>query len=157
MSKKFSELSAAGKRVRIAKDVLQWLASKKLTAMSGEYIKVLDSDGLEKYPAKKVNGFNCEACALGAIFACAVERKPRLAGGNLIRFGGAIHSQLRSVFDREQLLLIENAFEQCDIHYDTQDNEANRRAITFSKSTDDKKRMKCIMQNIIDNKGTFIP
>lgn len=120
-NQKFRALDPATKRVAIAKDVLKWLATGKLKAQSGFYLlaptEVVDV----------VNGYKCEACALGSLFACAVERGD--AGGTVVESpslrnyygsigmradtfeGVKLYSKLEGIFDKVQLAMIEGAFE----------------------------------------------
>ena len=66
---------------------------------------------------------------------------------------------MKKIFTRNQLALIENAFETGRGVYKYQAGEvAAEKAFLFgSKFVDEDKRMIAIMQNIIDNKGTFKP
>jgi hypothetical protein len=126
---RFRTLEPARKRVAIAKDVLKWLDSKKLLVpqLSGSaYL-----DGIPMYQDEGVpsvvNGGTCQACAIGAIFAVAVEKGE--CGGTLYRASRNgnrpalvttdqgvtdIHEKLAPFFDVKQLCLIEQAFEGAD-------------------------------------------
>lgn len=112
----FADLPSADQRVTIARDVLLWLKVGKLKPTLQTY---------GKFPAEVVdvvNGYDCHACALGGVFACAVERGQ--AGGTVVgggwvdddgeqgSFSGEyIRGKLAGIFDPIQLGLIEAAFE----------------------------------------------
>lgn len=144
--KTFGQLSKAQKRVTVAKDVLKWLASGKITATPGWYLSV-DVKG------KTVNGHTCEGCALGAVFACAVERNPRLNELDNIELNSRsdMHRHLAGIFSKEQLDAIEDAFEQTQMY-----KGEGSGAGGFSRSSVAKTRMRQIMENIVDNDGTFV-
>jgi hypothetical protein len=128
---KFVNLAAPLKRVAIARDVLQWLAVGKLVPPPGSGSEYLSVPGMSVYESNQegdrtiVNGGTCTACAIGAMFACAVERgenrgtlyvRAKEASGSAILGGndqGAadIHRALSGFFSVEQLCLIEAAYE----------------------------------------------
>jgi hypothetical protein len=155
----FAAMPAAKKRVTIAKDVIAWLDLKKLIPTAGTY--------LETVATTKVNGYSCNACAVGAMFACQVERTPKLtlevadyseyhvddaaevATRNYCNAG--MRETLGKFFSREQLGLIESAFE-CMAFDDAEAAEKfGRRYHTEAR------RMRAIMENIVANGGEFVP
>lgn len=175
--------SPAAKRVRIAKDALEWLKAGKLKATQGTYLIVRaaqpDPDGYMPavYDASNVNGNSCEACALGACFAVAVEFDRKLApvdcyGQRHVRTNSEImRDRLSPLFSLEQLALIECAFEQTTgfrnvtamadyaegtpaIKATVDFAEAKRASEKYKGS--DAHIMRCIMKNIIRNHGTFV-
>lgn len=132
-----------------------------------------------------INGHKCTACALGAIFACATERTDLTIGG-VNRAGNwpdAARAQLGPYFDLDQLKLIESAFEDYGGFYldgtprGREDHQMAYRAVRFGVKVGDAhpcfegryvdrsmrrqrspdRILRAIMQNIIDNNGTFIP
>lgn len=148
-NKRFNRASAAAKRVLIAKDVLAWLATGKLVPMSGVYIAptwyqetATGQLAVNRYDLHgnvqtvtgrtvddKVNGGKCAACALGGLFACAVERADGLKDLIHVRKGDEgrdfwrssqqhMHKYLSPFFSTEQLALIETAFERSDFLLD---------------------------------------
>ena len=172
----FRALNPARKRVAIAKDVLRWLATGKLRPGYG----YLDIPEFYDNQRDIVNGGTCEACAVGSLFACAVERGD--AGGTVRRSPTScrligedateIHRKLAGIFEPDQLALIEAAFEtECRLpiatiqavlgyEIDRQHPKAQeyfRKAWDFCPRADRPERMVLIMENIIANKGTFIP
>lgn len=167
-NKRFEKASPAAKRVIIAKDVLKWLGEGKITPSPGTYLSdylrdptgqeyLRDPETNELVVGRKlddrVNGGRCAACALGAVFACSVERL-----GGVYDFwnmsSNKMVAKLEPFFSGDQLRLIECAFEKFI------DNPADPTgaAREFGERYDNPKpRMVAIMENIIANKGTFIP
>lgn len=132
---KFAKLDAAAKRVAIAKDVLKWLDGRKLVAHSGAYLGIgpagylkdrktwTDLDavaGRLVIDTETVNGHQCVACAVGGLFAVAVENGecggsvrpaiPEQQNGRIS--GNVMREKLGAFFDLDQLILIEAAFER---------------------------------------------
>lgn len=166
-NEQFSKLSPSEKRVQIAYDVLAQLRSKRLIATAGTW---LSGDGESLYDQSDVeknvelqtvlkNREQCEGCALGGMFMCAVERHNKLKIGDLespnageASEGDAIH-YLRKFFSVDQLDEIEAAFEMGEGA-----RSGSQAAIDFaSEIDDDEERMRLIMENIIVNKGKFVP
>lgn len=159
----FQAMTPAQKRVRIAKDVLEWMEVGRLVATNGEYFHLEDDSGRRR-AGVVTNGFECHACALGAVFACAVERgMVRGATRGLGGYGWEMREKLIPYFDEQQLLEIEDAFESfCDSG--PVGLADNPKAETFCYGIDGtdrddlaRRRMTKIMSNIIANDGTFIP
>lgn len=178
-NKRFAAMTKAQKRVAIAKDVLAALATKKIEAESGTYYLRTKALG------DKLNGEQCNACAIGALFACQVERTPKLKltdasdyydstdvywdeDAHEYKEGAAERSfasygmreTLRKFFGDKQLGLIETAFEQDDDYcYDLNlDGDTVDAAIKFgSRYRSDRGRMRAIMENIVANRGEFRP
>lgn len=190
-NKRFAALDAASKRVAIAKDVLTWMKQRKLIADAGSYLGVVDNAGPTnpvsnwrgevKVDSPVVNGYTCATCAIGGLFACAVERGA--AGGDIRApykervwdvngIGIKMREKLGEFFDISQLLLIEMAFEQTStscFNGETMDS-AEYRALSYNqciaavafgqrypKPKQSGARMTAIMKNIIANGGTFAP
>lgn len=161
---RFAALPAKEQRVVIVKDVLEWLRVGKLKAKKQMYLipdpRVEDT----------INGYSCQACALGGIFACAVERG--VAGGTVrtadgcTYFGSEIRDRLAPYFAASQLGLIEIAFEGGRAPAGAYDAAAfyagNASLCTaaedFNKNVRDARtRMERVMRNIIRHAGTFVP
>lgn len=182
-NKWFAKLSAPRKRVAIARDVLTQLKSGRLNATSGVWLADTHSDSLV-YDAQDVKNKElqsilkdmkqCNGCALGGMFMCAVERANKIKVKNLDEFeedyvgdygmqcagsdrvdiqGEDTMKYLSKWFDRGQLELIETAFERGEGGY-----EGGPDAAAFCNDVEEPaERMKLIMQNIIVNRGTFDP
>src|SRR5258708_27550174 len=100
---KFARLSAADKRVAIARDVLEWLRFGKLRPVNGCYIDIEEDE--EGNTPERVNGYECQACALGSIFAVAVERD--LVDQSLDSDEFIMRDSLLPYFSEDQLFMIE--------------------------------------------------
>jgi hypothetical protein len=163
--------------VSVAKDVLKQLTSRFFKAKKGDYLNIIGLKETIKAPAKmdkaftsiKLNGGRCEVCGIGACFTSLVNIGDTVNTNPV--FGKTIskHSSgmtdpmrrvLRKVFTSEQLTLIECAFE-VGVSYVDKDYisfEEREKASDFGeKYRTDAARLKAIMNNIIKNKGTFIP
>lgn len=180
---RFNKLTKAQKRVAIARDVLKQLDNKRIKATSGIYFKgtarlpeiSLETEVqniIEKTP-------QCNACALGSMFVCAVNAANRLKVKDLyarslspmlVSFSYAdIDKYLSRFFSNRQLSMIESAFECSymrdfeDVFYDNdwaadKERELAQRCIAFGRTErSDRKRMVKIMKNIIKNNGEFVP
>ena len=188
MSKiKFENLkTAAGKRVRIAKDALLQLKLKQLVATPGTYLQLDmgDSDYTVRKPLTLHKFFKavptnkelkCEACAMGSLL-CGLSKN----NGDFKIQDYGIHAKLAKYFDKVQLELIENFFEGYSISGDTHFkvwSESNcgysvdwRPTITpgwdddfqpyirfHDKYKNPDTRLRKILENIIANHGTFVP
>lgn len=170
MGRSFEQMSNKAKRITIAKDVLTWLKSGRMTARKLTYLADTEAENSEKLGPK------CTACALGGLFACAAERKKlpltnlqrivdpesnrRLIGGG----GYNLRTKLGDIFDADELRNIENAFEgnrrdPVNNAYMFEDSDNfSEDAFKFNAGIRSaKKRMQRIMRNIIRNEGKFVP
>ena len=167
-NKDFDKMSAAEKRVQIARDVLAQLASKRLIATTGTWLAGSDEGDLfsrkdvDKNPElQKVlsSTKKCAGCALGGMFMCAVERADNLKLGDLSDDSQSqkqlqtddVFAYMEQFFSLEQLHQIEAAFEQGDGHASDEDA-----ADWLSEVDEASERMRLIMENIVVNKGKFL-
>lgn len=157
-------------RVRIAKDVLSTM--RFMTIGRGNFVKlttdfILPEDS--KKAAKKLQKSKfCNVCALGACFISLVGIDNKFSSDwddlSGAPAGSTIQDRLSEYFDKEQIVLIENAFEQ-GTGYFTESNDQlvcgevdTADAVAFGeKFYDDAKRLAAIMKNIVKNNGTFKP
>ena len=154
----WGSLSGAEKRVAIALDVLARLEARKFIPKGGYFLKAANfGDPIS------LDDPNCSACALGGMFmsACGLERKAlAIHTYAMISQFETITSELRSVFDWEQLALIECAFERGMgfMRYKASFSETTRqRAIDICPdNATHAERMRAIMENIVRNGGTFV-
>lgn len=164
----FAKLTKPQQRVAIARDVIAALNTKKFIASPGVYVDSNKLDNLiEKNLDEQVCNLidkvpSCDLCAKGALFIATVKRKDALQAkevygefGSLLSDEPTISEYLGrdSLFSDKQLTMIEDQFEQETI---TDWKNTNFRVWRpeLHKAVD---RMRAIMQNIIDNKGTFRP
>ena len=162
MTRQFINLSKIPKaeaRVLIDQDVLNQLNLKKIIATSGTYFAFEDVsfDG-EDFLHEVLDKTQCQVCALGSLYysrvqvanetKCDVTYKYSYSDRTTygVSRSGAIQEDLLQYFDEKDLEAIECYF------------EGWREASEFSeKNSDPEIRMRKLMQNIIDNNGTFKP
>jgi hypothetical protein len=170
--KSFDKLTAAQKRVRIARDVLAQLAAGKFIATQGLYVEGVPIEGAKSTASLQTlfkKQKSCEVCALGSMFVASVERKNALNAGDLNGadlsengkkveyFGEFTRSDctdyLGKFFDHDQLNQIEDCFEggSCDGPGDVDFY------VFFDDEVEADERMRLIMENIVANGGTFKP
>jgi hypothetical protein len=169
-NKTFDRLGTAGKRVAIAQDVLLQLATKKLRAETGEWgcptttrgLDILEeSTGELQSILTKVK--SCNACALGGMLLAGVRLRNKFDCQSWMGLGFSdIADYLGDIFEHDQLVLIEAAFEKRrgeDEIEDFQDEvDLEALAAWIAKAPKGAEpRMKKIMKNIIANNGTFCP
>jgi hypothetical protein len=157
------------KRVEIAKDVLKTL--RYLSVSTGSYvygeIRNLKGDSAQKNLPKIRK--KCHVCALGACFLSFVKIEKRVKIKDIthscypneveVDFS-FIESKLKKYFGQDQLFKIEAACEQSSaIHGERWylHDAARFRSRSGLLDVSEKDLLKAIMQNIVKNKGTFIP
>ncbi len=179
---KFRKANKAKKRVMIARDVIAQLNANRFIASPGEWARF---DGLEKSKENTelcdllAKNRKCEVCGVGALFVSAVEHANRISVADVksdldsydLDYNEGIEQStafeyLEQYFDKEQLDLIEQAFEQGKgvTYTNSDDGLAARRFCDheddqIGEYLDDRPhlRMRLIMENIIANNGTFVP
>jgi hypothetical protein len=166
-NKAFAKLTPAKKRVRIAKDVLEQLDAKRIKAKPGTYLwatgnklKVTEKDLGKDLSELTTQIKSCDACAIGSLFLCAVERADALKIGEAYSNSEAEvsytsdkfndmslsqHIYLRRFFPRGTLDSMEATFEKYDIW-----GEGRQLRVPAEQ------RLRLIMENVIRNKGEFI-
>ncbi len=161
-------------RVAIAEDVLETLLFGRMKVQSSHgYFQVDDAargvveDSFETVAlTMKTRGRTmCTVCAIGAACVSAVSLYNKAPAAEKVHRGEIKPSKgMRTVlghfFTRKQLDLIECAFEM-KYTYDIGGSswDARYEAHTFGQGYryNDRERLEAIMQNIIDNGGTFRP
>lgn len=178
VNKEFEAASPAEKRIMIAKDAIEQIEAGQYIARQGVYLQNDDEDGknwinsgtkslygvdLQKWLEDSDN--KCRVCAKGAIFASCIrytdDYSPETEIIKITRSTVGAHKEidrLAEYFREGQLELIEIAFEGDII---------GSRTISFAEIESakdfylgygsDMKRLKAILDNIIDNGGEFIP
>lgn len=168
-------------RVAIAKDVLKQLAANKIVASQGVWLKDSKLSDLPAYANERynkegikkldvceyVNAINkCRVCALGSIFLSSVKlynnvymsstKDPEIEAANF--FEDLSSSPLKRYFSANQLRYIEATFEGLDgVHHPNTFKEENYARAFHDLFPSTAERLKAIMQNIIENNGTFKP
>lgn len=171
----FARLPKASQRAAIAMDVIKQVRSGKLVVKNMVYVRgpIVHNDD----DSTLLDG--CEVCALGSIFACGLQKSMGLSlrgaaasdlehecevGFNVTLDDEVVREQLRPYFSLKQLYMIETAFEYTYDYFnfhrasDGLDDQEIEVARAFGrKYMSPKKRLIAIMQNIVDNNGTFVP
>ena len=182
LNEEFKKATKAQKRVMIAKDVLAQIKAKRYFAESGEWVKPLWSDDQKSidikldpnssikdaFKSKAIN--SCQVCALGGLFMSCTnlnnnttvqDMKTEYYLGEVVQDNDKISNGLNRIFTRKQLMLIETYFEGGEGYFKGYSEyfsySDEKLLVTFFKSYHDDERLKMIMQNIIDNNGTFKP
>ena len=182
LNEEFKKATKAQKRVMIAKDVLAQIKAERCFPKRGEWVRPLWSDDQKSidikldpnssikdaFKSKAIN--SCEVCALGGLFMSCTnlnnnttvgDMKTEYYIGEFVNDDVKISNELNRIFTQKQLMLIETYFEggagyfkSYSHHFSYSDEKL---LVIFFKSFDDDERLKMIMQNIIDNNGTFKP
>jgi hypothetical protein len=174
LNAEFKKANKAQKRVMIAQDVLAQLKAKRYVAESGCWVKPnIDSAWEQKlshhdsvqelFIEQKIE--SCNVCALGGLFmSCTNFNNNTLLEdldfasselGDLIE-EVKLSNKLNSIFSVKQLKLIESYFEENDGYFYI-NSQYDRIKAFCDKHPSDKKRLQLIMENIVENEGTFVP
>lgn len=176
----FKKMSAAQKRIAIAKDVLASLKAKKYTAKHRTYCAFYFKDK-KKVPTGTVelqdvllskNLTSCNVCAMGSVFmakvslgnSCKIDIPSHFGFTSIENFNNIVGDaedivdNMKGIFTEKQLREIEYAFEGEDIinMFDDKPLSFHDKMKDFyirNKSAD--VRLKAIMDNIVENEGTF--
>lgn len=184
-TKKNKSLSTKEMRIAIAKDVLAQLKAKKIVATRGCWtddpklgsiddfastqLEKADKDSVEIKAcdyASKVN--KCRVCALGSLFLSGIRlyngvswtlnKEDAFFDLSHDLFDDIEKSPLNKYFSTKQLQLIEATFEDGDGScWLSSDRDHVLARAYYVKYRDAEKRLIGIMNNIIDNEGTFNP
>lgn len=162
----FALLPSAAKRVEIAKDVIKHLDTQRLTAGHGGYASIphilgedWNNDDVEMRDIlNRSKDAACKVCALGALFIADILKRDNFTMGDY-KARSTFYNTRQKVgdyFELDQLNLIESAYEVSHMH--TTDVVQAVKAQEFKKEIwEPKDRLTAIMENIIENYGTFIP
>lgn len=177
----FAIMTKSQKRVAVAKDVIASLKSGQIKAIQGTWVEPLRRENF--VPENKVgdvefcdilNKTKCKCCGLGALFVEAVKRFNKFKSvADVDHYD--VYDYLDKIFSEEQLNMIECTFE-CglgstrksdfkDVIYQSSYSYLNSytsktydNCIRFGEAFKTPKlRMIAIMQNIVNNNGTFKP
>lgn len=171
LNAEFKKATKAQKRVMIAKDVLAQIKTKRYVAESGCWVQtninaackenLKDEDSVQElFAEKKIE--SCNVCALGGLFMSCTNLNNNTTVqdlyneqylGDFVADDDKISNGLNRIFTQKQLMLIESYFEGSEGYF----RGGNEKTETFLESYNDNERLEMIMQNIIDNNGTFKP
>jgi hypothetical protein len=164
---KFNKLSKEEQIVEIAKDTIQRIKIEQLIPLVGTFINgsVLDiiiNSNVKQFKTLINSSLDgCTVCAKGALFCSYVGRVNNfkiadLSYANSIKDSN--HIKLLEIFDIEQLDLIEIAFEgQSYLHKCKDELLINKAEMFYYENGNSEERLLAICENIIKNKGVFIP
>lgn len=167
------KMNPAKARVLAAKDALKRLRYRQVS--TGKYLgndwqntedvitlskkdsnSFIDSIDARKYVNQLEK--NCPSCALGNLFLSHIRlfNNVNLAYSAYER--NTVASKLEQYFSQKQLDMIECAFEGKDVCGRLFNYEEKEKCKTYYlRYSDEKKRLRAILINIIKNKGTFVP
>jgi hypothetical protein len=153
-----SEEIRAQERVAIAQDALAWEEAGALRVATQQYVKTHTYEFPLHERTKQARDVvlgECQVCALGGLLLAKAVRFDAVIVDD-VRVGKM--TSLLDHFSREQLGQIEAAFEgrsYPDVNKTDSFQVENQSWIQeYPNSTE---RFRAIMQNIIDNHGTFVP
>jgi hypothetical protein len=178
----FNKASDAEKRMIVAKEIIQQIKDKRFRAATGNFCsfwhydsegKLFDKDKSiqELYLTHRI--WECRVCALGAlaISITLYKNKETINDyeddfsdlGRTLK-GGDTKNGMLELFGREQIILIEQAFEKGGGYFGSYDYnlDGTVKAVEFRNgieegSYNDELVLIKIMENIIKNGGKFIP
>lgn len=184
-NRKFKASAVAEKRVLIAKDVIAQVKAGRFKVASGNWVAPLTRSGsdlsVDRFEGDEsvqklfLEGDipKCQCCALGAMFmSCTLyNNKTTAIELEYVRFSfsdyveeGSFTNGLSKFFSKDQLILIESAFEGNGGHFELDvgilegvELEGDKTSKWMDRLPNDKKRLVAIMENIIKNKGKFVP
>lgn len=176
--KKFKAASPAQKRVLVAKDVIKLIKLRKVQPSTGDFLSEWSPVGYEDLARNHPRDLRelilegkletCTVCALGGLMVgCTLYNdKVKYHEWGFTKIGDWIADDkpmpngLNEIFSREQLILIEQAFERGDGYFkaDKENLEGTAAAVRFGiRHGDPDSRLLAIMRNIVKNKGEFKP
>lgn len=167
-NERFNKMTMPQKAVAVAKDVIAQLKNKRYQATTSVYITNVVTPEVCNSPSAAVLGskdISCNVCARGSMIVsaarlfnqCSLKSHRDDVPGPVNRWNSGLdreHCTFRqieqSIFTREQVAMIEAAFECWYADYP----ECGKFGGKYNNPTD---RMIAIMENIVKNKGTFVP
>jgi hypothetical protein len=167
-----SETEQAAMRVAIAKDAIEQIKAGRLIPQSGVYLRVEGKSFYRVDPRMQIKelvaGTRCTVCALGAVFIAAVDKRNAIAVREIVEGDGCtswtFRNYLQNLFSREQLCLIEMAFEQNDSPGDFGEfgvvvgrDEVLDCWRWVDEVPESRDRLTAILENVVRNDGTFKP
>lgn len=168
----FKRLTKPQKRVAIAEDIIAQVRANNYKAKAGRYISLKGDYKLnDKSSAQEAlieNKIKCTVCGIGSLFCSLIKFENKATIEDLRDVHLGVHDwddrgrvRLHKYFSKEQLSLIESAFEKSD-GYGTYiiNIDEEELAATFAKRNKIRKAddlLIAIMENIISNNGLFKP
>jgi len=175
-NKEFKKSTKPQQRVLVAQDVLAQIKAKRYLASPGTWAiptydnpkNVKGEESVQKLFATQAIK-TCDVCALGGLFmSCTnlnnnttVEELGQASDlGDTLEYGDEkLSNGLNRIFTHKQLELIENYFENADGYFGSEIATKMTDHINLfnNKYPNPQARLKEIMNNIVENNGTFVP
>ncbi len=171
--KDFDNLSPEGKRVAIALDAKIQILMDKYQPNTGHYVILkkdhyylkheFDWDTIKHQEARDVmkeDGITCSVCAKGALLCSLISYKDNASVNSIYNTSyGETRDRLKDYFSVAQIDLIELAFEgfMPNTNYEISTKTFKAARKFYETLSPSKERLLKILDNIVDNNGTFIP
>jgi len=176
-NKEFKKSTKPQQRVLVAQDVLAQIKAKRYVAEPGEWAYPFYSEAMRALPASNESAQKlfanqsiktCHVCALGGLFmSCTnlnnnttfTELEDALCLGHSLDGGEKLSNGLNRIFTKKQLILIESYFENEEGFFRSEIATKMTDHINLfnNKYPNPQTRLKEIMNNIVENNGTFVP
>ena len=165
LKKPWSKMTAAERRVAVAKDVIYLLSRRKMVAEPGEYLDTspVKSSSMSMRDILLANiNKKCKCCGIGACFVSTARLNDKIIldhlnqdrDGRLVTGGRDDFSRsCRGTFSEKTLSQIEAIFEVWEYDANFPDVHGTTSAPLHSIKPAD--RLRLIMRNIINNLGQF--
>jgi len=165
---KFKKLSKEEQIVEIAKDTIERIRLGQILATTGSFFNWMTYPHIKNSKVKQFktlinsNLEECRVCAKGALFCSYVGRVNKFKTQDVDDyndFDNTNHKKLLEIFTIEQLDLIEIAFEGVSYLNKCEDDLLIEKAEEFYDNYDNNSEVRLlnICENLINNKGVFIP
>jgi hypothetical protein len=179
-NEEFKKATKAQKRVMIAKDVLAQIKAKRYIPEAGTWVDINynhfgsemqigeECSVQELFSEKTIE--SCQVCALGGLFMSCInlnnstlfKELDEAANclGDWIAKNLKLSNNLNTIFSRDQLILIELYHEGGSGYFRSSDNlkaKYKHYNLFYTFYPNDEERLKLIMENIVENEGTFKP
>lgn len=130
--KQFKDLTLKGQKIRIVKDAISQIKIGKILPSMGDYFSVLEEWKTNDLQKELLGDNKCEACAKGSLFAACVINVDKVKISDPLNSNSFQVRKLKKWFPKNELDLIEAAFELEDIWYGKNDADL-KKAIRFGK------------------------
>ncbi len=160
-NKEFDAMIPCQKRIAIAQDVIAQVRVKRFAATPGTYVRmgakyedrITHKDKVEEL--LEIEGVQCNVCAKGALFMAHVMKTGNCDMSDANHTGThSIAYRLKGVFDKDQLDMMESAFERSPFGSTSNVHAAVKFGKGYNNPDD---RLIAIMENVIANRGDFKP
>lgn len=165
---RFNSMTPAERRVEVAKDVILQLRNGLYQATKSTYVNFKRSiafDANRDMCTLADDEIRCECCVRGAMFLSKARKFNNLKMGDIPTLplhdkriytinASNFKTYERELFSPDQIMLMECAFERW-VDYTVFPPHVNE--YINKLPNDPTERMITIMQNVIDNQGTFVP